>query len=139
MDVQPMPTSGAPAREGRALPRMAYQVLLVLAGGANHGYAIAKEIERNSAGRTRAGTGSLYLSMSKLKQAGLIEICGPPASESRRDARRRYYRLTDEGRHVAVAESARLVRLLQLARSRRLLDERALGPLLAGQTAGSES
>lgn len=109
---------------------MAFEVLVVLAAGANHGYGIAKEIEYNSEGRTRPGTGSLYLSMSKLKDGGLIDSCGPPEGLRREDSRRRYYCLTNHGRAVAAQESRRLLRLLQLARQRDLIDDSASAPLI---------
>ncbi len=103
------------------LPQLAFQVLLALAAGHNHGYGIAKEIELNTGGRTRPGTGSLYLSMAKLKDQTLIEPCDPPPSTGRSDARRRYYRLTTAGRAAAAAEGRRLARLVRLARQRDLL------------------
>jgi len=107
------------------LPGLAFQVLLVLAAGDNHGYGIAKEAEANTAGRTRVGTGSLYLSMAKLADQGLIERCpAPPAS---RDRRRRYYRLTNFGRQVASAEAARLADLVRIAGQRDLLRPGTLG------------
>jgi DNA-binding PadR family transcriptional regulator len=102
---------------------MAFQVLLALADGDNHGYAIAKEIEENTGGRTRVGTGSLYLSMAKLADQGLIDPCEPPAGCT--DRRRRYYRITDFGRDVASAEASRLAELVQLAGRRRLLESEA--------------
>jgi DNA-binding PadR family transcriptional regulator len=101
------------------LPGLAFQVLLVLAGADNHGYGIAKEVESNTAGRTRVGTGSLYLSMAKLADQGMIEPSDPPPAS--RDRRRRYYRLTDMGRDVAAAEAHRLAALVRLAGERDLV------------------
>lgn len=110
------------------LPHLAFQVLVVLAGGPNHGYGIAKELEVISDGRTRPGTGSLYLSLANLREAGLARETEPPGGE-RVDARRKYYRLTALGRRVAAAESERLARLLELARRRHV----------AGAAAGDEA
>lgn len=107
------------------LPGLAFQVLLVLAAGDNHGYGIAKEAEANTAGRTRVGTGSLYLSMAKLADQGLIEQC--PAPPSSRDRRRRYFHLTSFGRQVASAEASRLADLVRIAGERDLLRPGVLG------------
>ena len=103
------------------LPRLAFQILLALARCESHGYAIAKEVERNSDGRSKPSTGSLYLSMEKLHTQALIE-----ESENRPDkddARRRYFRITPLGRSVARAETERLLHLVNLARERDLLSD----------------
>ncbi len=105
------------------LPRLAFQILLALARGEGHGYAIAKEVERNTDGRTKPSTGSLYLSMDKLHSQALIEETGGPANDARDDARRRYFRITPLGRRVARAETERMLRLVNLARERDLLGE----------------
>ncbi len=104
------------------LPRLAFHILLALANDESHGYAIAKEVERNTAGRTKPSTGSLYLSMDKLRRQDLIEEAGRPAAAAD-DARRRYFRITALGRRVARAEGERLLRLVNLARERDLLDD----------------
>ncbi len=116
-------------RDHLPLPGLAFQVLLVLAAGDNHGYGIAKEVEANTAGRTRLGTGSLYLSMAKLADQGLIEPAPPPPAST--DRRRRYYHLTAFGRQVASAEAARLADLVRIAGERDLLQPGTLGALEA--------
>jgi len=105
------------------LPRLAFQVLLVLARSDKHGYAIAKEVERNTDGRTKPSTGSLYLSMEKLHAKALIEESECRAEND--DARRRYFRITPLGRRVARAETERLIHLVNLARERDLLSDGA--------------
>jgi DNA-binding PadR family transcriptional regulator len=105
------------------LPRLAFQILLALAKGEGHGYAIAKEVERHTDGRTKPSTGSLYLSMEKLHAQELIEeVQGQPVDEGH-DARRRYFRITPLGRAVARAETERMVRLVNLARERDLIGD----------------
>ncbi len=105
------------------LPRLAFQVLLALASSDSHGYAIAKEVERNTDGRTKPSTGSLYLSMEKLHAKALIEESARPAEHD--DARRRNFRITTLGRRVARAETERLIHLVNLARERDLLSDGA--------------
>ena len=105
------------------LPRLAFQILLALAKGESHGYAVAKEIERNTDGRTKPSTGSLYLSMEKLHAQTLIEESDRRPESGRDDARRRYFRITPLGRRVARAETERLIRLVNLARERDLLGD----------------
>jgi len=117
------------------LPRLAFQVLIALAGGENHGYGIAKEVELNTHGRTKPGTGSLYLSLSRLEEQGLIEETPEPDDVERDDSRRKYYRITEFGRDVARAEGNRLVGLVGLARRAELVDDRTLASLEAGGSA----
>jgi len=96
-----------------------FHVLLALADGASHGYAIGREVELRSEGRLRPGTGSLYQALRRLDADGLIESTAAPASET--DARRQYFRLTREGRRVARDEARRLEGLVRLARSKAML------------------
>jgi DNA-binding PadR family transcriptional regulator len=119
-------TVEAPATDPESLvplPRLAFQILLALARGEGHGYAIAKEVERNTDGRTKPSTGSLYLSMDKLHAQALIEESVAPPGDASEDARRRYFRITPLGRRVARAETERMLRLVNLARERDLLGD----------------
>jgi DNA-binding PadR family transcriptional regulator len=93
-----------------------FHVLLALAEGERHGYAIMKEVERATRGEARLGPGTLYRTLGDLLDQNLIEPA--PGAE---DARRRTYRLTGRGRRVAAQEARRLARLVDLARTRRLL------------------
>lgn len=98
-----------------------FNVLLALSDGDKHGYAILKDVEEHTEGEVRLSTGTLYGIIKRLVSDGLIvELRSRPASEND-DARRRYYRLTEEGRHVAVAEAERMAKLLVRARSKRLI------------------
>jgi DNA-binding PadR family transcriptional regulator len=109
-----MPDSQAP------LTAAMFHVLLSLADGEKHGYAILKEVEEQTAGEVLLSTGTLYGIMKRLLVEGLIvESRQRPAEGD--DQRRRYYRLTDEGRHMAVSEAQRMEKLLARARSKRLL------------------
>ena len=98
-----------------------FNVLLALADGDKHGYAILKEVEEQTSGEVQLSTGTLYGIIKRLLVEGLIvELRTRPAAELD-DHRRRYYRLTDEGRQLAIAEAERLEKLLARARSKRLI------------------
>jgi DNA-binding PadR family transcriptional regulator len=96
-------------------------ILLALAEGEKHGYAIMQEAERLSEGQVHLGPGTLYGSIKKLLAGGLIEESGTRPDPERDDERRRYYKLPDEGHRVLAAETERLLRLLQVARARRIV------------------
>jgi DNA-binding PadR family transcriptional regulator len=101
-------------------PAMFY-VLVALADGQTHGYAILKEVERLTDGAVRLSTGTLYGIVKRLLADGLIREGG---GRSREDARRRSYELTAFGRDVARGEAARLEQTLAIAR-RKVLFKRA--------------
>jgi DNA-binding PadR family transcriptional regulator len=97
-----------------------FAVLLTLAADTMHGYAIMQELERRTGGRETLLPGSLYATIARMVEEGLIQEV-----TSRRgtggDRRRRYYRATRWGRAVARAEAQRLGRLVELARQQNLL------------------
>lgn len=99
-------------------PRV-FALLLALAEGPAHGYALKRAAEDRGPS-LRLDAGSLYRHLSRLVEDELVEECEPPSAETV-DARRRHYRLTAFGRDVLRAEAARLDDLVELARSRRLL------------------
>lgn len=98
-----------------------FHILLALAGGERHGYAIMKEAADQTDGRVRIAPGTLYRSIQNLLSAGWIEEAGERPDPTLDDERRRYYRLTRKGRHVAASEAKRLSNLVRVARMRRLL------------------
>lgn len=100
------------------LTPLSHAVLLAVADGALHGYAIMKAIEELGEGRVRAGTGTLYAALQRMEDDRLIAEAPAPPDET--DGRRRYYELTELGRSVARAEAGRLARLLERADARRL-------------------
>src|SRR5688500_1172405 len=95
---------------GRPLPPLSFYILLALADGDAHGWAIIKRIRELTAGQSDPSSGSLYLAMLRLEEQGLLEGVEAPAGGGE-DTRRRYYRLTTFGRKVVRAEAARLERL----------------------------
>ena len=98
-----------------------FAILLALAGGEKHGYAIMSEIAAASDGVLRVGPGTLYHSIKQLLVSGLIEESGDRPDPALDDQRRRYYRLTTFGRHVAQAEAVRLAQMVRQASATGLL------------------
>jgi DNA-binding PadR family transcriptional regulator len=93
-----------------------FHVLLSLADGEKHGYAILKEVELRTDGAVRMSTGTLYGIIKRLLADGMIR-----ASAAGSDERRRAYRLTAFGRRVALAEAERLRDLVRSAHAKKLL------------------
>lgn len=97
----------------------AFHILLALADGDKHGYAIMQEVTALSAGQVRLGPGSLYGTIKRLLADGWItEVDDRPDDGAER---RRYYRLTELGQRVVRAEALRLARLVERARTAHLL------------------
>jgi len=93
-----------------------FHILLALADGAQHGYAIRGLVERRTDGRVTLWPATLYGSIRELSEERLIEALeGPDDPDD--DARRRYYRLTRWGSEVLRAEADRLQALVDAARS----------------------
>ena len=95
-----------------------FQVLVALADGEKHGYAIIKEVVRRTDGKVRLRTGTLYTAIRRFVDSGLIQESDARPDPSLDDERRRYYRLTDRGRAVAVAEARRMAETLAQARTK---------------------
>lgn len=95
-----------------------FQILLSLAEGERHGYALKREIARRTDGRLTLGAGVLYGSISKMLAQGLIEESDERPDPHLDDERRRYYKVTAFGRRVAQAEAARMQELVDLAAAR---------------------
>jgi DNA-binding PadR family transcriptional regulator len=92
-----------------------FQILLALSDAPRHGYAMMQEVERLSKGKARIGPGTLYGALQRLLEEGLIEECDAPASEPEPNERRRYYRLTREGKQAVAGEARRLQGLVEMA------------------------
>lgn len=93
-----------------------FQVLVALADGEKHGYAIIKEVARRTDGKVHLRAGTLYTAIKRFVVDGLIEESAERPDPALDDERRRYYRLTERGRAVAVAEAERLAETLAQAR-----------------------
>jgi len=116
--------TGRPPEAYLPLPPATFHILLALADGELHGYAIMKGVEARSEGRVRLGPGTLYGSLKRLLEAGLVEERGERADPGRGDERRRYYRLTQLGLSVVRAEARRLDAMVRAARRKKLIGER---------------
>jgi DNA-binding PadR family transcriptional regulator len=95
-------------------------ILLALADGEQHGYAVAQAVEALTDGAVRMGPGTLYGSIGRMVASGLIE----EAARSRGrgdDERRRFYRMTALGRRVLELETDRLARVVAVARAKNVL------------------
>jgi len=101
-----------------------FHILLALADKERHGYEIMREVDERSDGKVRLGPGTLYGSIKRMLGDGLIEEMDERPDPELDDERRRYYRLTNLGHRVAVAEAERLERLVKNARAKKLLSAR---------------
>jgi len=95
-----------------------FQVLVALADGEKHGYAILKEVSRRTGGKVVLRAGTLYTAIRRFVDDGLIQETDERPDPALDDERRRYYRLTERGRAVAVAETERLAETLAQARAK---------------------
>jgi len=98
-----------------------FEILLALAGGERHGYAIMKEVTARTDGAVRLGPGTLYGALKRLLISGLVEEGGERADPELGDDRRRYYRLTKLGLLAARMEARRLDAMVRAARQKKLI------------------
>jgi DNA-binding PadR family transcriptional regulator len=108
---------GGSTGSGRTLSLHVIHILLALADGDRHGYAIKQEVERQTDGAIRLGPGTLYEAIQRLEQMALIEEAQAPRHDDDR-VPRRYYRLTRKGWTLLKAEIGRLERLVDLAHAK---------------------
>ena len=107
------------------LPNAAFHILLAVADEDRHGYAIIQDVAARTGGALKLSPGTLYRSIQRMLEQGLlVEPRQRPVPELD-DERRRYYRITPLGRAVAEAESQRMAQLLRMARARGFAPGRA--------------
>jgi DNA-binding PadR family transcriptional regulator len=97
-----------------------FHILLALADGEKHGYAILKEVSRRTEGKVQLSAGTLYGNLARLEASGMIHESDRRPEIGLDDERRRYYRLTDFGREVAVGEARRMEQALEQAYAKKL-------------------
>jgi DNA-binding PadR family transcriptional regulator len=105
------------------LPPAVFHILIALADRDRHGYSIMQDVAGRTEGTVQLSAGTLYSSIRRMLEQGLIEELAKSPDKSSTDERRRYYRLTRFGRRVAAAEVARLNALVRQARVTGLVPE----------------
>jgi DNA-binding PadR family transcriptional regulator len=102
------------------LPPAQLHILLALADGDKHGYAVMSEVERMTDGEVSMGPGTLYGAIKRMLNADLIEESDNRPDPELDDERRRYYRVTGHGARVLTAELARLEQLVRAAEAKKV-------------------
>jgi len=95
-----------------------FEILVALADGEKHGYAIIKEVARRTQGRVRLRAGTLYTALRRLVDDSLVAESSERPDPALDDERRRYYRLTRQGHEVLAAEAERLTEALKQVRAK---------------------
>ena len=111
MAADPAPQSLLP------LPPATFHILLALAAEDRHGYAIIQDVAARTGGELRLSAGTLYRTIQRMLEQGLIVEPRERPAPAEDDERRRYYRITPFGEAVARAEARRLAQLVKLARA----------------------
>ena len=106
-----------PIDELLPLPAATLHILLALADGERHGYAIIQDVEARTDGELRISAGTLYRSIARMVEQGLIVEVAKRRTRGE-DERRRYYRVTPFGTAVTRAEVRRLEQFVRMARAR---------------------
>lgn len=107
------------------LPPATFHILLALADQDRHGYAIIQAVEARTDGELRLSAGTLYRSIQRMLDQGLLVETRERPAPDEDDERRRYYRITAHGTAVAKAEARRLAQLVRMARAVGLAPGRA--------------
>jgi DNA-binding PadR family transcriptional regulator len=119
-----MPTDLAGADSFLPLPTAVFHILVALADRDRHGYSIMQDVASRTDGNVRLSAGTLYSSIRRMLEAGMIEELRESPDPDSQDERRRYYRVTRFGRLVAMAEARRLSDLLSQARDTGLIPKK---------------
>ena len=107
------------------LPPATFHILIALADSDRHGYAVIQDIAARTDGSVRMSAGTLYRSIQRMQEQGLIAETRQRPAPDDDDERRRYYALTDFGSAVARAEARRLTQLVKMAKASGFVPERA--------------
>lgn len=98
------------------LPSATFHILMAVADADRHGYAIIQDVAARTGGDLKLSAGTLYRSIQRMLEQGLLVETRERPEPAFDDERRRYYRITPFGREVAKAEARRLTQLVRLAR-----------------------
>jgi DNA-binding PadR family transcriptional regulator len=110
-DAKPDPLALLP------LQAATFHILMALTEEDRHGYAIIQDVAARTGGGLKLSAGTLYRSIQRMLEQGLIRETQERPDPELDDERRRYYRITDFGRQVGRAEAGRLTQLVRLART----------------------
>jgi DNA-binding PadR family transcriptional regulator len=97
-----------------------FHILLALSNGERHGYGIMKQVEADTQGKVNMGNGTLYGSLKRMLDSGLVEESDKRIDPAMDDKRRIYYQITDLGTKALAAELDRYKRIVTLAQERKL-------------------
>jgi DNA-binding PadR family transcriptional regulator len=107
------------------LPPITFHILLALAEEDLHGYAIIQNVAARTGGELKIGAGTLYRSIQRMLDQGLVVETRERPAPNDDDERRRYYRITKFGSQVARAEARRLAQLVKFARESGFVEGKA--------------
>lgn len=116
-----MSSNGRDPKSCLPLTATVFHVLLSLAQGPKHGYAIHREVADRTEGRVALSIGTLYTTLGRLLKEGMVEKAGRQPASLSEDERRLYYRLTSFGQEVAIAELEQMKKSLAVAKEVKLL------------------
>ena len=114
-----MPERTANSNEDAPLTPAVFHILLALADGPVHGYAIMQSVKKTA--NLEMGPGTIYGSIQRMEDAALVREVEAPQLDGNGDRRRRYYDLTASGREALEVESGRVARLAELVRAKNLI------------------
>ncbi|CAN5827969.1 PadR family transcriptional regulator [soil metagenome] len=109
------------ANPNPSLTPAVFHILLALLNGERHGYGIMKQVEVDSQGKVNMGAGTLYGSLKRMLDAGLVKESDKQVDPEMDDERRIYYQITGVGKKAIEAELERYKHFVTLARKRKLL------------------
>ena len=108
------------------MPEHWFHILLALADRSRHGLGIIQEVSAHTDGQVQIWPGMLYVALKRMLEQGLIAEADAPARFAPGGGRPRFYRITPLGRRACTAEAARHLRIVQAARSKRILKDEAV-------------
>jgi len=108
------------SRSSTPLTPAVFHILLALSGGERHGYGIMKQVEADSQGKVTMGPGTLYGSLKRMLDAGLVRESDKRVDPGIDDERRIYYQITGAGAEALAAELERYQRIVTIAQQRKL-------------------
>src|SRR5215510_6187663 len=97
-----------------------FHILLALSSGERHGYGIMKQVEADSQGKVSMGPGTLYGSLKRMLDVGLVRESDKRVDPEMDDQRRIYYQITGIGAEALSAELERYNRIVTIAQQRKL-------------------